>query len=219
MKKEKVINILTIVIVSLMINGITTYATSYLYNSDEVKYNNQSSRLSSTNVQGALEELYYGSVNYAQIRDQIFDTMYPVGSVYISTTLTNATQVTEKFGGTWEAYGQGRTIIGAGTGTDTNNASKSFTVNSTGGEYTHKLTITEMPSHNHSLQSISGYDDKNFINGDGKFHIQNSDTTVGFSSAVNAAYYYGTTYGTTGGDSTHNNIQPYITVYMYKRTA
>lgn len=83
-----------------------------------------------------------------------------------------------------------------------------------------------MPKHTHSLTSITGYDDLNWINGDGQFHIQNSDTTVGCSSAKNASYKYGTT-GTTGGSSSHTHGNTgsastwpcYQGVYMWRRTA
>lgn len=75
------------------------------------------------------------------------DQMYPIGSVYISTTETNPA---DYFGGTWEAYGQGRTIIGAGTGTDTNSTSQTFAGGSTGGEYKHTLTLAEAPAHTHT---------------------------------------------------------------------
>ena len=83
-----------------------------------------------------------------------------------------------------------------------------------------------MPSHTHSLTSITGYDDLNWINGDGQFHIQNSDTTVGWSSAKNASYKYGTT-GTTGSNYSHahgntgsSSTWPlYQGVYMWRRTA
>lgn len=125
---------------------------------------------------------------------------YPVGSVYIS--ISSNFNPNTSFGGTWERFGQGRTLIGEGTGND-GSTSMSFTAGSTGGEYKHKLTVDEMPKHHHY---ISGY-----------------------SSAFGTNYYYNLVGGTNnygskntsdnGGDEPHNNIQPYITVYFWKRTA
>lgn len=61
-----------------------------------------------------------------------------------------------------------------------------------------------MPSHTHGLTSITGYDDLNWQNGDAQFHIQNSDTTVGWPGANGAAYRYGST-DSTGGGSSHGH--------------
>ena len=68
---------------------------------------------------------------------KLVDLVYPVGSLYFSTNSTNPSTL---FGGTWQPYGQGRTIIGAGTGND-GSTSMSFTATSTGGKY--KTSITE----------------------------------------------------------------------------
>lgn len=73
---------------------------------------------------------------------------YPVGSIYISISETNPSEL---FGGEWERYGEGRTLIGAGTGTDINSISRTYTVGATGGEYAHRLTVSEMPSHSHGF--------------------------------------------------------------------
>ena len=73
---------------------------------------------------------------------------YPVGSIYLS---TNETSPADLFGGTWEAYGQGRTLVGVGTGEDTRGEQLEFLINQTGGEYKHLLTVEEMPSHSHTF--------------------------------------------------------------------
>lgn len=138
---------------------------------------------------------------------QLLDLIHPVGSIYISTTQTNPSEL---FGGEWESYGEGRTLIGAGEGTDTNSTTKTFTANTTGGEYLHKLTIAEMPSHSHSI--YSGYGDKD-------------DPTVS-TDAYRYQYWGGSERGwhkgslgtgAEGGSESHNNIQPYIVTYMWKR--
>ena len=124
---------------------------------------------------------------------------FPVGSVYITYTNQNPGNF---LGGTWTQFGQGRTLIGQGTGND-GSTSMSFATNSEGGEYSHTLTTDEMPSHSH------------YING--------------YSNAFGSKYYYNlvggsNTYGSkntdaTGGGQSHNNIQPYITVFFWRRTA
>lgn len=80
----------------------------------------------------------------------------------------------------------------------------SFTTNSAGGEYKHKLTVDEIPSHNHRYYSPVVQ----------KVAASSSGSTYG---NYNKQYLIGTDYA--GGDASHNNIQPYITVHFWKRTA
>lgn len=68
------------------------------------------------------------------------DSIYPVGSVYISLTSTNPGTYLK---GTWEQFAQGRTLVGVGKGSDGSNT-QSFTVDDTGGEYKHLLTKKEL---------------------------------------------------------------------------
>lgn len=68
------------------------------------------------------------------------DSIYPVGSVYISLTDTNPGTYLK---GTWEQFSQGRTLVGVGEGSDGSNK-QTFDVNDTGGEYKHMLTKKEL---------------------------------------------------------------------------
>lgn len=127
---------------------------------------------------------------------------FPVGSIYISVTNTNPTTY---FGGTWEAFGTGRTLVGVDTSqTEFNSVKK------TGGEKTHKLTVNEMPKHSHQIYNYMYYDTGG---------LGYSDRNMTFCCNGNLEKtYYGTTLET-GNDQAHNNLQPYITVYMWLRTA
>lgn len=125
----------------------------------------------------------------------LLNKIYPVGSVYIS---VNSTNPGDFLGGTWVEFGQGKTLVGVNTSETEFN-----TVEKTGGEKTHKLAISEMPSHNHY-----------------------NDTWAASSSGSQYLYFYGQKgtpgdryTGSTGGGGAHNNLQPYITVYFWKRTA
>lgn len=131
--------------------------------------------------------------------NDILDRFYPVGSIYMSATLSTTTQVANALGGTWVAFGAGRVPVGVDT-----TQTEFNTVLKTGGEKTHKLTIAEMPSHTHNdrwLSSTSG--------GDSGYY---GDSGI---LGNNASYK---TFAT-GGGGAHNNLQPYITCYMYRRTA
>lgn len=68
------------------------------------------------------------------------DSIYPVGSVYISLNSTNPGTYLK---GTWEQFAQGRTLIGVGSGSDGSNT-QSFAVNDTGGEYKHLISKKEL---------------------------------------------------------------------------
>ena len=171
--------------------------------------------------------------------DGLLDLIYPVGSIYMS---MNATNPETLFGGKWEAIAQGRCLIGAGTGTDSRKESKTFAAGDTGGEYNHQLTVGEMPSHSHSGQTsnanISGsvrYQSW----GDGGFWSpsQSGVLSVGdaFTSAhsdssgyddglyhslkINSTHSHSITLSNTGGNNKYNIMQPYMGVYIWRRTA
>lgn len=126
--------------------------------------------------------------------------LYPVGSIYISVINTNPSTY---FGGTWEVFGTGRCLVGVDTSQTEFNA-----VLKTGGEKTHKLTVSELASHVHSGLVC----DLNVM-------LYNGGTGIGYSLPFNGNGGYTTPIRTNneGGNQAHNNLQPYITVYMWRR--
>lgn len=135
----------------------------------------------------------------------MFLKVYPVGSIYISTSSENPGNI---YGGTWEEYGKGRTLVGV----DSNDSDFS-TVEKLGGEKTHTLTIDEMPSHSHQFKN-GEYDAVSILydNGSNKWYGIPINNGFTFSSKQIQIT-------DTGGSQAHNNLQPYITTYMWKRTA
>lgn len=78
------------------------------------------------------------------------EAVYPVGSIYMNAS--NSTNPATLLGfGTWTALAPGRVLMGAGTGTDSNSTSQTFTAGDTTGEYSHTLTTSELASHGHSV--------------------------------------------------------------------
>jgi len=121
--------------------------------------------------------------------------VYPVGSIYFQVAV--ATNPATLLGmGTWVAYAEGRALVGkAGSGTFD-------TLNETMGAETHTLSTGEITSHTHGIPR--GQDN-------GAIHAMGVETE---ESSINYA-----TSQATGGGGAHNNIQPSIVVYMWKRTA
>lgn len=123
---------------------------------------------------------------------------YPVGSIYLS---VNNTSPAKLFGGTWEQL-KDRFLLGAGN---------TYAVGSTGGEAQHTLTVEEMPAHSHSVN--------------GSKTLSDTGKTGGFGSeikAVNDGYVSDLIPPSsliTGGSKSHNNMPPYLAVYMWKRVA
>ena len=137
----------------------------------------------------------------------ILNKVYPIGSIYITVNNVNPSTL---FGGTWQSFGEGRTLIGAGTGTDINSTSQTFTANDTGGEYTHKLTTSEMPSHSHSM-STSGTDGI-------VAHVNNANAGAAFKFNNGSTHWF--KYGglkSVGEDDAHNNVMPFICTYFWRR--
>ena len=135
----------------------------------------------------------------AWVNDYAARVVYPVGSIYLNAT--DSTNPATLFGfGTWVAIGAGRMLVGIDTGdTDFDTAGE------TGGSKTHTLTIDEMPAHTHTYQSP----DINSISDDwverSAYQVDNTYTTTNTSS--------------TGGGNAHSILNPYLVVYMWKRTA
>lgn len=142
---------------------------------------------------------------------EILDAMYPVGSVYITADKNNPGNF---IGGTWEQFGQGRTLIGEGTGND-GSTSMSFTPNSTGGEYLHQLTEGEMPSHYHNAlyADHSGNVRIGWGDGTGKGNSVNMISLARFDKTIDSP----SKTGAVGGSTPHNIMQPYITVAFWRR--
>lgn len=131
-------------------------------------------------------------------KSDLVNVIYPVGAIYISVSSTNPSTF---LGGTWERFARGQTLIGVdASDTDFNAAGK------TGGSKTHTLTIDEMPKHSHTYLRplMFTYDGTNLRRAYG-----NSDEIK--STEIEGAAKE------SGRSQPHNNMPPYVTVYMWQR--
>jgi len=159
------------------------------------------------------EDLWGGQLNDgmdlidAQLKtnaDAAVGAQLPVGSLYFNAT-DNTDPATLLGYGTWTAFGQGRVILGVGTGTDSNAEDQTFAQGDTGGEYDHTLTVSEMPAHTHNAPVRSTATQETSPGND----VPQLDPTFATNNATSS----------TGGDGAHNNLQPYIAVNIWQRTA
>lgn len=140
---------------------------------------------------------------------------WPVGSVFLSMVNTNPATLLGY--GTWAQMAFGRTLIGEGTTTDVNGEQRTFVAGSAGGEYRHTQTVDELAKHGHSFilqgsQFGSSGEDGGFVTNEGG--ADRYDANIGSSTGT-----AGKQIGGTGLSSPMNNIQPYLVVFMWKRTA
>lgn len=126
--------------------------------------------------------------------------IYPVGSIYINASVDTNPATLLGFG-TWAAFAAGRVLVGIDAGQTEFDA-----VEETGGEKTHTLTTPEIPAHTHNIaQSKRG----GYIGNNEFYTIADGGGTPNTNKVSESA----------GGGGAHNNLQPYIVVYMWKRTA
>ena len=149
-----------------------------------------------------IEKIKVGTGNAWNIRDaeahtkinNIWETIYPVGSIYMSVASTSPADL---FGGVWERI-QDRFLLAAG---------ESYDAGATGGETTHTLTIDEIPTHAHNISASTT----------GTGSIDPEDEPFKYDGELTS--YITTAKQTlqTGGGKAHNNMPPYLAVYVWCR--
>lgn len=185
--------------------------------------------------------------------NKVQEQIYPIGSIYMNVNNVNPAVL---FGGTWEKLPAGRMLVNEGDG---------FSLGSVGGEKTHRLSDSEVPSHTHNVNtsiSVLGdhyhafstlYDNNGFFpsanpnrNPETGFRFKSESRLAGWNGSghdndvgsspigTNTEWHAVTsldkTYGnnrnininvntsSVGGGQAHNNMPPYLTVNMWKRT-
>ena len=151
-------------------------------------------------------------------KSELLNLIYPIGSVYISVQNVSP----EDFlGGTWEQI-QGRFLLAA---------SSTYPAGSTGGEAVHTLTKAELPNYTlptaqleGELWNIAGQNER-FPNGScsGIVSRRSKSEGVGYATSTTTAqdgFVIDATHTHSSGGSgqAHNNMPPYLVVYMWKRT-
>ena len=138
------------------------------------------------------------------VRSLTIDQVYPVGSIYMS---VNSTSPSTLFGGTWEQL-KNRFLLGV---------SEYFPVGAIGGEAEHLLSNDELPANMGSLRALGWVGTGDYVATTGvvtRLSASSTDRTLPAGSDVQSG-----TYLFSGGGKVHNNMPPYLAVYMWKRTA
>ena len=130
-----------------------------------------------------------------EFQKDLLEKVHPVGSYYWSQKNISPEEL---FGGKWESI-YGKFIFS----TDSNHS-----VDSTGGEEKHQLTIDEMPSHNHGYERFNYYGNRNTNSNSGSYYYPYRWDS-NFTTSTSTNY--------TGSSQAHNNMPPYITAYCWRR--
>ena len=149
------------------------------------------------------------------VAPMFLNKIFPIGAVYITYGNNNPGNF---LGGTWERFGQGRTLVGEGTGND-GSTSMSFDTYTVGGEYRHKLTIDELPSHAHKPHD---WDVITAQGGNTGFYnmtyLGDNNRTGVFNPFIHD--YDKNRYGSyVGNNEPHYNVPPYVVTYFWRRIA
>lgn len=153
-----------------------------------------------------------------------FDQIYPIGAIYMSTVSTNPATLFKI--GNWEALPAGRVLLAQGTSTWGVN----YSAGSTGGEDKHTLTVSESAPHNHTgnattsgsththaltMRASHGKSGNGGVPRFGDGDVWSDYKTQNLSAA--GEHSHAITINNSGGGQAHNNMQPYLSVYMWKR--
>ena len=154
---------------------------------------------------------------------KILEKVYPVGSIYMNATDSrNPAQI---FGfGTWAKISAGRVLLGAGTA----DSGTVYNAGNTGGKEKESLNLDNIPSHTHSatIGWAGGHTHTlplGYSSGSKLMLNWQDDYSYAYYRTVNTSsagdHTHSITINSTGGNTPHNNMQPYLVVYIFKRTA
>lgn len=166
--------------------------------------------------------------NLNTVENSVLQKVFPVGSIYASATVSTSPATLLGFG-TWVVFSAGRTLVGKAS---------SGTFSSAGAEVgaeTHVLTTSELPAHTHGSRSLTGYIGAHgagsatvfaqsatgiMYNAGGRSQYRSGGSNIGGAGSVDGFGIDAThTHDSVGSNAAHNNIQPSIVVYMWRRTA
>ena len=251
-------SILTLFLISMLMLVKTMSNSSSLNKKITEKVVDNIDYDASGTVQGRLNEL---EIKYTNLQNQLSNTkkeiineIYPVGSIYISEKDDTVEKIQSKFGGTWEKYAQGRTLIGEGTTADTNGNALTYNAGNTGGSSSasishshtvsnHSHTYSWSGKHSHELPifmygsnvyfpwNVYGHVVNLSFKSDGVYVANAGGTSGSNTQPATVRYYSGASTINVSGTTSSNGaqtisyngnvsvMQPYITVYMYKRVS
>lgn len=170
--------------------------------------------------------IYKGDGSATNLDIISFDQIYPIGAIYMSTVSTNPATLFKI--GNWEALPAGRVLLAQGTSIWGVN----YSAGSTGGEDKHTLTVSESAPHNHTgnattsgsththaltMRASHGKSGNGGVPRFGDGDVWSDYKTQNLSAA--GEHSHAITINNSGGGQAHNNMQPYLSVYMWKRTS
>ena len=171
-------------------------------------------------------EITHGTAKF-RVRDTKFDSqlaalvdaIYPVGSIYISTNAAPPSVILKR--GTWESIESGRVLLSQGN---------SYPAGSTGGEFSHAISMDELPNHTHNATAANdgahshvfrtfNDDYNNSLGGGVGFSKDGANNYVSHNDLILSAggHSHNITVSSTGKSKAMSLMQPYLSVYMWKR--
>lgn len=155
----------------------------------------------------------------------ILEVIFPVGSILMRPTDPSKSIAQGGVGfGTWVKV-EGRTLVGEGNWSDSRGENKTFSYNSSGGAYSHRMSTSEMPRHRHDGKtSTNGRHAHGVYKGRRGSHVgtdsdevRSGDTTYNTTSAGDHSHSFNTSYE--GSGNAFNITQPYYVVAIWQRTS
>ena len=250
--KEKIVIISINIFIVIIISFFSVYYIGDPFNG--IRYSKLDQIKNTNIIKGKKDNLADSAITYEDIKEMI----YPVGSIYMSITDNTVAKVQERFGGTWQAFGVGQTLMGVNTSdTDFNTVlktggSKSQSYTPAGTNTGTSITVAQLPAHSHTFTGTAVNTGSNGSHGHtysfkissteakgygldltqaftDRIAVTGSGSTTNKGAHTHSVTAKGTISNTGSGQAhTHtfkgtaatiSHMQPYVTVYMYKRVS